>query len=96
MQTSAPQAKCAANQTEAGAWKSEADRVSGWSALLQRLGDPEAGILPKLLIHKRCPHLLECLPFVQPDPERPKDVLKTNPKEEGREPETAPQGKAGR
>jgi hypothetical protein len=59
------------------------DRVSGWSAILQRLGDPDAGVLPSLFIHKRCTHLLECLPMLQHDPDRPGDILKTNINEEG-------------
>ena len=59
------------------------DRVSGWSAILQRLGDPEAGILPTLFIHQRCTRLLECLPYLQHDPECPGDVLKTNVNDEG-------------
>jgi phage terminase large subunit len=60
----------------------EMDRVSGWSALLQRFGDPAAGIKPTLFIHKRCKHLLECLPYLQHDPDRPGDILKTNVNEE--------------
>jgi phage terminase large subunit len=59
------------------------DRVSGWSAILQRLGDPAAGIEPTLFIHQRCKHLLACLPYLQHDPDRPGDVLKTNINEEG-------------
>ncbi|MGZ4961727.1 MAG: terminase large subunit domain-containing protein [Limisphaerales bacterium] len=59
------------------------DRVSGWSAIQQRLGDPEAGILPSLFIHKRCTHLLETLPYLQYDPERAGDILKINTNEEG-------------
>ena len=59
------------------------DRVSGWSAILQRLGDPEAGILPSLFIHKRCQRLLESLPYAQHDSDRPGDVIKTNINEEG-------------
>ena len=59
------------------------DRVSGWSAILQRLGDPAAGIKPTLFIHQRCKRLLECLPFLQHDPDRPGDVLKTNINEDG-------------
>ena len=59
------------------------DRVSGWSAILHRLGDPTAGIKPTLYIHKRCKHLLECLPYVQHDPDRPGDVLKSNINEDG-------------
>jgi hypothetical protein len=59
------------------------DRVSGWSAILHRLGDPTAGIKPTLYIHKRCKHLLECLPYVQHDPDRPGDILKSNINEDG-------------
>jgi hypothetical protein len=59
------------------------DRMSGWSAILQRLGDPAAGIMPSLFIHQRCQGLLACLPTVQHDPDRPGDVLKTNINEEG-------------
>ena len=59
------------------------DRVSGWSAILQRFGDPDVGIKPTLFIHQRCKHLIECLPYLQHDPDRPGDVLKTNINEEG-------------
>ena len=59
------------------------DRVSGWSAISQRLGDPAAGIMPSLFIHPRCKRLLECLPYLQHDPDRPGDVLKTNISEDG-------------
>jgi len=59
------------------------DRVSGWSAILQRFGDPDAGIKPTLFIHKRCQHLIGCLPYLQHDPDRPGDVLKSNINEEG-------------
>lgn len=59
------------------------DRVGGWSAILQRLGDPVAGIQPTLFIHQRCKHLLGCLPYLQHDPDRPGDGLKTNINDEG-------------
>lgn len=59
------------------------DRVSGWSAIAQRFGDPPAGIKPSLFIHKRCQALLACLPYLQHDPDRPGDVLKTNINDEG-------------
>jgi hypothetical protein len=44
------------------------ERVSGWSAILQRLGDPAAGLKPALFIHQRCKYLTECLPCLQRDP----------------------------
>ncbi len=59
------------------------NRVHGWSATLEALGDPDAGILPKLLIHKRCTHLIQCLPQLQHNPDSPSDILKTNITEDG-------------
>ena len=64
-------------------WPANMDRVSGWSAVLQRLGDPDKGIPPTLFFHPRCKFLLERLPYLQHDPDRPGDVLKTNINEEG-------------
>ena len=40
------------------------DRINGWAEILQRLGDPDAGLLPKMFIHRRCARLLECLPVL--------------------------------
>lgn len=54
------------------------DRVSGWSAISQRLGDPAADIAPTLFFHPRCRRLLACLPTLQHDPDRPGDLLKSN------------------
>ena len=52
-------------------------------ASFHRLGDPDAGIAPRLFIHRRCARLLECLPSLQHDPHRPEDVLKVDADEEG-------------
>ena len=54
------------------------NRVQGWAEILQRLGDPDNGQKPSLFIHPRCHRLLDCLPFLQHDPDHPADVLKTN------------------
>jgi hypothetical protein len=35
------------------------DRVNGWADILQGLGDPDAGIPPKLFTHQRCKRLVE-------------------------------------
>ena len=35
------------------------------------------------MIHERCARSLECLPSLQPDPNRPEDVLKVDADEEG-------------
>ena len=59
------------------------ERVNGWAEILQRLGDVEAGIRPTLFIHRRCGRLLECLPTLQHDPNRPEDVLKVDADEDG-------------
>jgi len=59
------------------------ERVNGWAEILQRFGDVEAGIRPTLFIHRRCGRLLECLPALQHDPNRPEDVVKVDADEDG-------------
>jgi hypothetical protein len=59
------------------------DRVNGWAEVLQRLGDPDGGVAPTLFIHKRCGRLIETLPALQHDPNRPEDVLKVDADEDG-------------
>jgi hypothetical protein len=59
------------------------DRVNGWTEILQRFGEPDAGIAPTLFIHSRCRRLLETLPALQHDPNRPEDVLKVDCDEDG-------------
>ncbi|MEI7732841.1 MAG: hypothetical protein WCO56_24935 [Verrucomicrobiota bacterium] len=59
------------------------DRVNGWAEVLHRLGDIEAGIAPTLFIHRRCARLVETIPALQHDPNRPEDVLKVDADEDG-------------
>ena len=59
------------------------DRVNGWAEILTRFGDVEANIRPSLFIHQRCGRLIETLPTLQHDPNRPEDVLKIDADEEG-------------
>jgi hypothetical protein len=59
------------------------DRVNGWAELLQGFGDVEGGVKPTLFIHPRCGRLLETLPALQHDPNRPEDVLKVDADEDG-------------
>ena len=59
------------------------DRVNGWAEILNRFGDVEAGIHPTLFIHKKCGRLIETLPALQHDPNRPEDVLKVDADEDG-------------
>ena len=59
------------------------DRVNGWAEILNRFGDVGADIKPRLFIHGRCARLLECLPSLQHDLNRPEDVLKVDADEDG-------------
>ena len=59
------------------------DRINGWAEVRQRLGDLEGGIFPKLFISRVCGRLIETLPGLQHDPNRPEDVLKVDADEEG-------------
>ena len=59
------------------------ERIGGWAEVLQRLGDVEAGVAPRLFVHARCARLVECLPGLQHDPNRLEDVLKVDADEEG-------------
>jgi phage terminase large subunit len=59
------------------------DRVNGWAEILRLLGDTDRGVKPRLFIHERCAKLLECIPSMQHDPNRPEDVLKIDCDEEG-------------
>jgi phage terminase large subunit len=59
------------------------ERVSGWAEVLHRFGDPSNGVAPRLFIHERCARLIECLPSLQHDPNRPEDVLKVDADEDG-------------
>ena len=59
------------------------DRVNGWAAILRGFGDPAAGVKPTLFIHRRCTRLIETIPCLQHDPNRPEDVLKVDSDEDG-------------
>src|SRR4051794_28442280 len=70
-----------------GAWGFVAGRGQGQGQRVGRdsaqAGDPGASIAPKLFIHERCARLVECLPSLQHDPNRPEDVLKVDCDEDG-------------
>lgn len=64
------------------------ERISGWAEILHRLGEPQPkvglpGIPSRLFIHERCARLVDCLPALQHDPNRPEDVLKVDCDEDG-------------
>ena len=59
------------------------DRQNGWAEVLGLLGDIEAGVAPRLFLHKRCARLSETLPALQHDPNKPEDVMKVDADEDG-------------
>ena len=65
------------------------DRLNGWAEIMSRFGEVSAtpgdpaNIRPTLFIHQRCGRLIETLPALQHDPNRPEDVLKVDADEEG-------------
>lgn len=59
------------------------DRLNGWAAVQQGFGDSENDIRPTLFIHQRCKRLVETVPTLQHDPNRPEDVLKVDADEDG-------------
>ena len=70
-------------------WCANTDRINGWAEILTRFGEvsatpgDQANIRPTLFIHQRCGRLIETLPTLQHDPNRPEDVLKVDADEEG-------------
>jgi hypothetical protein len=65
--------------------RAHVDRVNGAAEVLRLLGNPAEGIRPRLYIYDRCRHLINCLPTLEHDPNRPEDVLKTDVDEDGNE-----------
>lgn len=62
------------------------DRVSGWGELLKLFGDPlrEKNPLPsRIQIDQNCVKLIECIPALQHNPNKPEDVLKWDVDDEG-------------
>lgn len=65
---------------------SPGSRIAGWQHITKLLGDPVNPDKPKeatLFICKRCTKLIETLPYLMRDPNRPEDVLKVNTTEDG-------------
>ena len=59
------------------------DRISGAARFLELLGDKEHGIEARLKIFPACEKLIECVPILQHDPNRPEDVLKVDIDDDG-------------
>ncbi|KPK91525.1 MAG: hypothetical protein AMJ88_13540 [Anaerolineae bacterium SM23_ 63] len=64
--------------------QAQTDRINGAAELLIRLGDQESGIAPSIRIFRNCTRLIECLPALEHNPNRPEDVLKVRADDEGR------------
>ena len=47
------------------------------------MGQAATAFIPRLCIHERCARLVECLPALQHDPNRPEDVLKVDVDDDG-------------
>ena len=59
------------------------DRLNGWAEVQQGFGDAENGVRATLFIHQRCKRLIETIPTLQHDPNRPEDVLKVDADDDG-------------
>lgn len=59
------------------------DRVNGWSEMLRRFGDPDNGVRSTLFIHRRCAKLIEQIPLMVHNPNKPEDLEKVDIDEEG-------------
>ena len=54
------------------------DRITGWQNIATRLGNPEAGLDPSILIDRSCQSTIDILPSLEEDPARPEDVRKVD------------------
>jgi phage terminase large subunit len=63
--------------------KAQMDRIAGAANILDYLGDPRAGVQPRVWIVNRCARLIETLPMMEHDPHRPEDVLKVDVDDDG-------------
>ena len=61
----------------------DTDRINGAGRLLSLLGDPLAGIRPRLYVFRTCSRLAGQMPAMLHDPHRPEDVLKQDVDEDG-------------
>lgn len=59
------------------------NRVNGAAEILKRLGDIDKSIPPSLFVFGTCQRLIECIPAMEHDPNRPEDVLKVDIDEDG-------------
>lgn len=59
------------------------DRINGWTAIRERLGNPAVGHRPTLYIFDTCPRTAATLRELTHDPKRPEDVLKVDADQDG-------------
>ena len=62
------------------------DRINGWAEVLKLFGDVDRKPNPKIPmieISDRCVNLIQCIPNLQHNPNRPEDVLKRDVNDEG-------------
>lgn len=62
------------------------DRPTGWAEILRLLGDPMRDVNPlppQIAISRDCVKLIECIPALQHNPNKPEDVLKWDVDDEG-------------
>jgi phage terminase large subunit len=62
---------------------SPGSRILGWQALNRLLGDPRKGKKNRLFVTRNCRRLIETLPYLERDPNRPEDVKKWDTDETG-------------
>ncbi|WP_160319549.1 terminase large subunit domain-containing protein [Herpetosiphon geysericola] len=60
------------------------NRINGAAEYLARLGNPDAGRAPRMFMFDTCTRLINCIPSLQVDPNRPEDVRKVNVDDDGR------------
>lgn len=61
----------------------ETDRVNGWAEVTKRMGDPDNGIKPTMFIHRKCKRLIEQIPLMCHNVNKPEDLEKVDIDEEG-------------
>lgn len=61
----------------------EVDRVNGWQAVAELLGDPDQGQPVRLRIARRCARTIAQVKALRRDPRRPNDALKVNANRRG-------------
>ena len=58
-------------------------RIAGAQKISTMFGNPNRGLMPTIQITKNCPMLIDVLPTLQRDPNRPEDVLKMDADSDG-------------